>query len=145
MGWHHATVSERADALRERAREALPPLEGEVRLNGLKEPVEVIRDRWGVPHIYARNLHDLWFAQGYVVASERLFQLDLMFRLSTGRLAEMISEIGLRTVIGLFVGIAIAFLIDYIDPSVRSRQEAETVLQLPVLGEIPRTRRGVAA
>ena len=55
----------------------------------------MIRDRWGVPHIYARNLHDLWFAQGYVVASERLFQLDLMFRLSTGRLAEMISEIGL--------------------------------------------------
>jgi capsular polysaccharide biosynthesis protein len=57
----------------------------------------------------------------------------------------LISEIGLRTVIGLFVGIALAFLIDYIDPSVRSRQEAESVLQLPVLGEIPRTRRGVAA
>ena len=48
MGWHHATVSEWADALRERAREALPPLEGEVRVTGLQEPVEVIRDRWGV-------------------------------------------------------------------------------------------------
>ena len=57
----------------------------------------------------------------------------------------LISEIGLRTVIGLIVGIGVAFLVDYVDPSLRSRQEAETLLQLPVLGEIPRTRRGVAA
>ena len=51
----------------------------------------------------------------------------------------------LRTVIGLLVGVGLAFLIDYVDPSLRSRQETEAVLQLPVLGEIPRTRRGVAA
>lgn len=57
----------------------------------------------------------------------------------------LISEVGLRTMIGLLIGIALAFLMDYIDPSVRSRQEAEDVLRLPVLGEIPRTRRGVAA
>jgi capsular polysaccharide biosynthesis protein len=57
----------------------------------------------------------------------------------------LISEIGLRTVIGLIVGIGAAFLVDYLDPSLRSRQEAETLLQLPVLGQIPRTRRGVAA
>src|SRR5436853_3943704 len=81
--------------MRERAKEALPPVEGEVMIAGLNEPVEVIRDRWGVPHIYARNLHDLWFAQGYVAASERLFQLDFTFRLVGGRLAEIVSEIGL--------------------------------------------------
>jgi capsular polysaccharide biosynthesis protein len=57
----------------------------------------------------------------------------------------LIGEISLRTLIGLLIGIAVAFLVDYVDPSVRSRQEAEAVLQLPVLGEIPRTRRGVAA
>jgi capsular polysaccharide biosynthesis protein len=57
----------------------------------------------------------------------------------------LISEIGLRTVIGLLVGIGLAFVIDYVDPSVRTRQEVETMLQVPVLGEIPRTRRGVAA
>ena len=57
----------------------------------------------------------------------------------------LISEIGLRTIIGLIVGIGAAFLVDYVDPSLRSRQEAETLLRLPVLGEIPRTRRGVAA
>src|SRR5438477_7728597 len=56
------------------------------------------------------------------------------------------SEIALRTLIGLLVGIGLAFLIDYLDPSVRTRQEAERVLELPVLGEVPRaSRRGVAA
>jgi capsular polysaccharide biosynthesis protein len=57
------------------------------------------------------------------------------------------SEIGLRSVIGLLVGIALAFLLDYLDSSVRSRRDAESLLQLPVLGEIPRPtrRRGVAA
>jgi capsular polysaccharide biosynthesis protein len=58
----------------------------------------------------------------------------------------LISEIGLRTIIGLLAGVGLAFLIDYVDPSVRTRQEAERLLQTPVLGEIPRTtRRGIAA
>ena len=50
----------------------------------------------------------------------------------------LLSDIGLRTLIGLLVGVGLAFLVDYIDPSVRTRQEAESLLQLPVLGEIPR-------
>jgi capsular polysaccharide biosynthesis protein len=57
----------------------------------------------------------------------------------------LVSEIGLRTVIGLLVGVGLAFLVDYVDPSLRSRQETEALLEMPVLGEIPRTRRGVAA
>jgi capsular polysaccharide biosynthesis protein len=57
----------------------------------------------------------------------------------------LISEIGLRTVIGLLIGLALAFLLDYLDTSVRSREEAEDLLRLPVLGEIPRTRRGAVA
>jgi capsular polysaccharide biosynthesis protein len=57
----------------------------------------------------------------------------------------LISEVGLRTLIGLLIGIALAFLLDYIDQSIRSREEAEDVLRLPVLGEIPRSRRGAAA
>jgi capsular polysaccharide biosynthesis protein len=57
------------------------------------------------------------------------------------------SEIALRTVIGLLVGLAVAFLVDYLDQSVRSREEAELVLRTRVLGQIPRprSRRGVAA
>ena len=58
----------------------------------------------------------------------------------------LISEIALRTLIGLVVGIGLAFLVDYLDQSVRTRKEAENLLQLPVLGEIPRSaRRGGAA
>jgi len=57
----------------------------------------------------------------------------------------LVSEIALRTLIGVIVGIGLAFLLDYLDPTVRSRDEALELLDLPILGEIPRTRRGVAA
>jgi capsular polysaccharide biosynthesis protein len=62
-------------------------------------------------------------------------------------LVGLIIEISVRTLIGLVVGIGLAFLLDYLDPSVRSRQEAEALLRAPVLAEIPRPRRqrGVAA
>ena len=86
-------MSELTDVMREKARAGLPPVEGELRLAGLHEPVEVIRDRWGVPHIYAANTHDLYFAQGFVMASERLFQLEVMLRLGTGRLSEAFGEL----------------------------------------------------
>ena len=83
------------EALREAARAALPPVEGEVRLPGLRAPVEVRRDRWGVPHIYAEHLADLWSAQSYVMASERLFQIEMAYRLGLGRLSELFGEITL--------------------------------------------------
>ncbi len=57
----------------------------------------------------------------------------------------LISEVGLRALIGLLIGIALAFLLDYLDTSVRSRDDAEDLLRLPVVGMIPRTRRGVVA
>src|SRR5262245_18731065 len=73
-----------ASALRDAAKQVLAQLDGEVKLPGLVEPVEILRDRWGIPHIYARNQHDLFFAQGYVAAQDRLFQLDLWRRISVG-------------------------------------------------------------
>ena len=59
-------------------------------LSGLRQPVEVLRDHWGVPHIYAQNSDDLFFAQGYVTAADRLFQLDLWRRIGTGKLSEVL-------------------------------------------------------
>lgn len=59
-------------------------------LAGLKQPVEILRDRWGVPHIYAKTAEDLFFAQGYITARDRLFQLDLWRRVGTGKLAEVL-------------------------------------------------------
>src|SRR6266496_5880146 len=79
--------------LQERARAALPPVEGELRLPGLREPVEVLWDSWGVPHFYARSTRDLFFTQGYILASERLFQLELMLRFGSGRLSEVFGDL----------------------------------------------------
>ncbi|WP_333778624.1 penicillin acylase family protein [Saccharopolyspora oryzae] len=59
-------------------------------VRGLRAPVEVIEDRYGVPHIYARNEDDLFFAQGFNAARERLFQIDLWRRRGLGRLAEVL-------------------------------------------------------
>ena len=56
---------------------------------GLAEPVEILRDRWGIAHIYARNESDLFFAQGFNIARDRLFQLELWRRQATGTLAEI--------------------------------------------------------
>jgi penicillin amidase len=68
----------------------------EVAVPGLQQPVEVLRDRWGVPHIYARNTHDLFFAQGYITALDRLWQIDMWRRTGTGNLAEVLGPSALR-------------------------------------------------
>ncbi|MGQ0650336.1 MAG: penicillin acylase family protein [Gemmatimonadaceae bacterium] len=61
-----------------------------LRIPGLRASVEVRRDRWGVPHIYAQNQHDLFFAQGFVAAQDRLFQMEMWRRQGEGRLAEVL-------------------------------------------------------
>ncbi|HLX59424.1 MAG TPA: penicillin acylase family protein [Ktedonobacteraceae bacterium] len=73
-------------------RRPLPRYKGEISLQGLREQVEVITDRYGVPHIYAQNEDDLFYAQGYVHAQERLWQMELNRRISSGRLSEVFGE-----------------------------------------------------
>lgn len=68
---------------------ANPPAET-VLLSGLSQPVEILKDRWGVSHIYAKNEADLFFAQGYNVARDRLFQLEMWRRQATGTVAEIL-------------------------------------------------------
>src|SRR5947199_4074212 len=84
------------EELLRRARAVLAQVEGEIAIPGLKEPVEVLRDRWGVPHIYARNADDLFFAQGFVAAQDRLFQMDLWRRVAVGETAEVVGKQGLE-------------------------------------------------
>lgn len=60
-----------------------------LQVSGLSEPVEILIDRWGVAHIYARNQADLFFAQGYNAARDRLFQLEIWRRRVTGTMAEI--------------------------------------------------------
>jgi penicillin amidase len=80
------------DRLRALARESLSPIVGELRVSGLSAPVEVIRDRWGVPHIYAQSVDDLFMAQGYVMAQDRLWQMEMWRRQIEGRLAEILGQ-----------------------------------------------------
>jgi penicillin amidase len=63
---------------------------GRIAVAGLQQPVEVITDQWGVPHIYAANSADLFFAQGWVAASDRLWQMEMWRRAGEGRLAEVL-------------------------------------------------------
>ncbi len=69
-------------------RSAAPPVDGEIALAGLRAPVDVWRDSLGVPRLSAASVHDLAFAQGYVHAQERLWQMELLRRMVDGRLAE---------------------------------------------------------
>jgi penicillin amidase len=89
-------AAETPEALADKARAVLARLEREIAVPGLKEPVEVLRDRWGVPHIYAKNQDDLFFAQGFVTAQDRLFQMDLWRRLAVGETAEVLGRRGLE-------------------------------------------------
>ncbi|HET9832786.1 MAG TPA: penicillin acylase family protein, partial [Vicinamibacterales bacterium] len=68
----------------------LPQVDGSLVLPGLSQPVTVVRDRWGIPHITAQNENDLFFAQGFIQAQDRLFQMDLWRRSSQGRLAQVL-------------------------------------------------------
>ena len=71
-----------------------------VPVRGLTQRVEVLRDHWGVNHIYARNEHDLFFAQGYCAARDRLFQLEMWRRQATGTVAEILGRRELKRDIG---------------------------------------------
>ena len=73
-----------------RAIHALPQVDGEIGASGISAPIEVLRDAQGVPHIRAQNMQDLLFAQGYVTAQDRLWQMDITRRYAAGELAEVL-------------------------------------------------------
>src|SRR5437870_7280741 len=68
------------------------PLDGVVSPPGVKTDVEIVRDHYGVPHVYAGKSHDLYYALGYVHAQDRLWQLELNRRVAQGRLSEIFGE-----------------------------------------------------
>lgn len=78
------------DDLPARARSVLAKTSGTLKVPGLKKEVRVLRDQWGIPHIYAETQEDLFFAQGFVAAQDRLWQMDLWRRVGEGKLAEVL-------------------------------------------------------
>lgn len=79
------------------SRRRLPQTSGIIKLEGLSQPAEVLRDRWGVPHIYSKNMTDSLFSLGFVHAQDRLFQMELNRRTATGRLSELFGPMALDT------------------------------------------------
>lgn len=75
-------------------------LQQNLKLKGLIDKVEVLRDQWGVNHIYAQNEHDLFFTQGYCAAKDRLFQFEIWRRQATGTTAEILGKEALKRDIG---------------------------------------------
>ena len=71
-----------------------------INVDGLKQSVEVYRDKWGINHIYAQNQHDLFFSQGYTAAIDRLFQFEIWRRQATGSVAEILGPDEIRRDIG---------------------------------------------
>ena len=71
-------------------RQSLPQLDGTLALSGLKAPVEIVRDRYGVPHIYAGSVEDAYFALGFVHAQDRLWQMEMNRRIGSGRMSEVL-------------------------------------------------------
>ncbi len=78
--------------IRHLGRRGLPDYDERVILTGLRESVTVYRDAFAVPHIFAQNENDLYLAAGYVMAQDRLWQMDLIRRATEGRLAEIFGE-----------------------------------------------------
>ncbi len=87
-----ADIDREVEQLRAKAQSCLPQIDGELRVPGLRERVSVVRDLHGVPHIRASSLHDLWFAQGFVHAQDRLWQMEVGRRQLAGTFAEIIGE-----------------------------------------------------
>ncbi|RCJ25822.1 peptidase S45 [Nostoc sp. ATCC 43529] len=78
-------------------RQSFPQESGTIQLPGLQAEVTVERDKWGVPHIYAANSHDLFMAQGYIHAQDRFWQMDFWRHIGSGRLSEMFGSSQVET------------------------------------------------
>jgi len=78
-------------------RQSLPMVEGEFKLAGLSAPVEIQRDRYGIPHIRAQTLEDAVFGLGFAHAQDRLWQMEMNRRIAAGRVAEVLGPGALET------------------------------------------------
>ena len=110
-----------------RAQASLPQLDGSLKLTGLSAPVEVLRDPFGVPHIFGTSVEDVARATGFVHAQDRLFQMELSRRMGTGTLAEVLGEPGLsldRRVRRLGLGLAARTELERTDPEARAVLDA---------------------
>ena len=84
-------------ALRTVTHQAFPITRGSLRVRDAEGPIDIVRDRYGVPHVFAGSEADAFFGQGFVHAQDRLFQMELMRRVAAGRLAEIVGTRALES------------------------------------------------
>ena len=77
-------------------RSRLPPIDAQIRVAGIEREVLIHRDKWGIPHIQAASRNDLFFAQGYIHAQDRLWQMELNRRAAAGKLAAVVGSVALE-------------------------------------------------
>lgn len=105
--------------------QSLPPTEGSIKVAGLQAEVTINWDRWGVPHLKAKNEQDLFFAVGYVQAQQRMWQMELLRRMAHGRLAEILGEVTLnQDMKARVLGLPVAIERDYEKMSEEMKQLA---------------------
>jgi penicillin amidase len=85
-------MDEAVKQMKDLAKKVLVPTSGSLTAKGLKDEVRILRDKWGVPHIFASSPEDLFLALGYTHAQERLWQLEFNRRLACGTLSEIVGE-----------------------------------------------------
>jgi penicillin amidase len=90
--WTLAALVLAGIVLRVLADRTVPELDGQLTVAGLHAPVEILFDRWAVPHVYARDAEDAWFVAGFLQARERLWKMELYRRAAAGRLSELFGE-----------------------------------------------------
>jgi penicillin amidase len=108
------------------ARRPLPKTKGTIEVGGIEAPVAIRRDRWGVPHVQAASHADLFFAQGFCHAQDRLWQMDFYRRVVRGRIAEIAGPTALpvdRLMLTLGIRRAAEREVEALDPEVASRLE----------------------
>ncbi|MFX1343874.1 MAG: penicillin acylase family protein [Promethearchaeota archaeon] len=74
-------------------KKSYPPVSGSEKVKGIQDGVEILWDKWGIPHIYANSVEDVYFTQGYIHASHRLWQLEFFKRVTSGKLSEIVGEL----------------------------------------------------
>ncbi|MFX1315347.1 MAG: penicillin acylase family protein [Promethearchaeota archaeon] len=77
------------------AKKAFPSITGSEKLEGIENEVEILWDKWGIPHIFAKSIKDAYFTQGYIHSRHRLWQMEQFRRLTSGRLSEISGEVTL--------------------------------------------------
>jgi penicillin G amidase len=108
-------------------RKSLPAIDGDVTVRGLTASVEIIRDKDGVPHMFAKNARDGWFAMGYAHAQDRLWQMEFQRRVVDGRLSELLGDLSYdadRLFRTLGIARMAGRIVERMDPDTRANLEA---------------------